>query len=214
MFMRNQAELATARVIKLPVPFRSGDEGDAGTTRGARRTPKSNKAVAQLERHRAALRVALAVALLARLVFDFQLPRLLEQPANLVAAVPLIGLALLAYMVVLWFLTTRARDRVLWFLSAPMRDRLGFGMALGIGVLEVTFLVGTLLMERPFTIDASWPLALVAVAHVPLIVTALHASTIFPPHDGKRPWVLGFGTALMLVGLSWVTPALLELGGR
>ena len=41
----------------------------------------------------------------------------------LVPELPFIGLALLSYMIVLWFLAARTRDR--W----------GFGMALGIGVL-------------------------------------------------------------------------------
>lgn len=212
--MPNPSGLAAPRVTSSPAAYPSSDRAERGTAREPRLALKVSEAVAQLERHRTALRAAIGVALLARLLLEFHLVSLLRQPANLIAAVPMIGLLLLAYLVALWFIAAHVRHHVLWFLSASTRDRLGFGMALGIGVLEVTYLVGGLAMQRPFTIDAAWPLFVVAFAHVPMLVTALHASTVFPPHDGKRPWILGFGTALLLIGLSWVAPALLELGSR
>lgn len=200
--MRNLPDLAAPRVLVFPVAAPSRDTVDVHGARAVRPALKFGEAVALLERHRTAMRVALSVALLARLVLEFHLLTLLRQPGNLLAAVPMIGLALLAYLVVLWFLATRTRDRF------------GFGMALGIGVLEVTYLLGGLAMQRPFTIDGALPLFAVAAAHLPMLVTAMHASTIFPPHDTKRPWIVGFGTALLLIGASWIAPALLELASR
>lgn len=172
------------------------------TPRSTRRTLKFSEALAQVEHHRNAVRATLGVALLARLAFEYRLPWLLRESANLQAQLPVIGLALLSYLVVLWFLTTRTHDRF------------GFGMALGIGVLEATYLVVAMAMQRPFTVMGAWPLALAALAHVPMAVAAFKASADFPPHDGKQPWLVGFATALVFLAIPWVAPAVIEWVGR
>ena len=197
--MSNSSSVAAARVPTSPIPFPGVDPTAAAQP--TRHVLRFSEALAQLERHRMALRVALAVALAARLLAEFHLVALVRENPRLAVDAP-IGLAVLPYAIVLWLLAARTRDRF------------GFGMALAIGVLEVTYPIVALSMQRPFTFDAAWPLALVAVAHVPMVVTSLHVSTVFPPHDGKRPWILGFATALALVVLAWTSPALLELVRR
>jgi hypothetical protein len=167
-----------------------------------RHTLRFGEAVARLERHRNAVRVALGVALVVRLLFEYNLLSLLRERANLEAQLPVIGLALLSYLVVLWFLTTRTRDRF------------GFGMALGIGIVEATYLVVVISMQQPFALAASWGLLLVAAAHLGMAATAFHASTAFPPHDSKRPWIAGFITAVVFVAIPWFAPTVIDLASR
>src|SRR4051812_43290065 len=88
-----------------------------------------SKALAAVEAHRSKVRAALGAALLARILFEFQFVTLLRDSRNLVVQVPYIGIAMLSYLLVLMWLAARTRDRF------------GFGMALGIGVLEATYLV-------------------------------------------------------------------------
>src|SRR5436853_2432885 len=102
-----------------------------------------SRALAQVEQHRNRVRAALGVALLARVLFEFQFVSLLRNSQNLLVQVPYIGIAMLSYLLVL-----------MW-LGARTRDRFGFGMALGIGVLEATYLVVAGLMQRPFSFVAA-----------------------------------------------------------
>lgn len=198
--MSNSSATAAPRVPTRPVAFPGGKAVAAASP--GRHALKFSEALAQLERHRVALRVALGVALAARLLVEFHLAALVRDRAGLAAAAPMAGLAALPYVVVLWLLTARTRDRF------------GFGMALAIGILQLTYPLVAVSMLRPFTIDAAWPLVVVAIAHVPMVVTSLHVSTVFPPHDGKRPWILGFATALALVAVAWTAPLLLGLARR
>lgn len=197
--MSNPSSVAAARVPTSPIPFAGVDP--AAAAQPTRHVLRFSEALAQLERHRTALRVALGVALATRLLVELHLVALVRESPRLAVDAPLV-LAVLPYAIVLWLLAARTRDRF------------GFGMALAIGVLEVTYPIVALSMQRPLTFGAAWPFALVAVAHVPMVVTSLHVSTVFPPHDGKRPWILGFATALVLVALAWVSPLLLELARR
>ena len=115
---------------------------------------KFSRMLHEVEGHRARVQTALAVALLARLLFEFQFASLLKNSSNLLVQVPYIGLALLAYLLVLMWLAGRTRDRF------------GFGMALGIGVLEATYLLVAAVMQRPFSFGSLWPPLVVAIAHV------------------------------------------------
>ena len=125
-------------------PQDSVDAGQSG---------KSFKAaLARVESNRSRVRMALGVALVARLLLEFDLVSLVRHSENLLAQVPLIGLALLSYLVVLWFLAVRTRDRF------------GFGMALGIGVLQATFLVVMAGTQHAFKLDVSWPQLTVAAS--------------------------------------------------
>jgi len=156
------------------------------------------KALAAVEAHRNKVRVALGIALVARLLFEFKFVALLRSTENLVVQVPYIGLAMLSYLVVLMWLAARTRDRF------------GFGMALGIGVIEGAFLLVTAVMERPFNIMAAWPPIVVALAHIPMAVFAIKSATAYPPQDTKRPWVVGFVVALVFLAIPWLAPTLVD----
>jgi len=153
-----------------------------------------SQAIAIIEKHRMAVQGTVGAALAGRLVLEFKLVDLLGNSANLIPTVPLIGIALLAYMMVLWFMTARTRDRY------------AFGMALGIGVLQGTYAIAHVVMLRPWTFGVAFSWAILALAHGLMAAAALHASTAYPPFDTKRPWIVGFVTATALVALGWIAP--------
>ena len=156
------------------------------------------KALQAVEAHRTKVRMALGIALVARLLFEFKFVSLLRSTQNLVVQVPYIGLAMLSYLLVLMWLAARTRDRF------------GFGMALGIGVIETAYLIGMGVMERPFSIMAVWPLFVVAIAHVPMAYFAIKSATAYPPQDTKQPWIVGFITALVFLAIPWFAPVLID----
>ena len=165
--------------------------GDAGQS-------KFSKMLAEVERHRSRVTTAIFAALVARLLFEFKFVSLVQDSANLVVQVPYIGLAILSYLIVLMWMAMKTRDRF------------GFGMALGIGVLETTYLLVFGAMQRPFDIATGWPPFVVGLAHLPMAVFAFKASASYPPLDGKRPWIVGFITALVFLAIPWVAPTLLD----
>lgn len=159
------------------------------------------EAVAAVERNRRNVRGAVGVALVARLQFEFNLIGLVRQPDNLLAQVPNIGIALLAYLVVMMWMAKNAGDR------------LGFGMALGLGVVEAAFLIVTASMQRPFVMSAEWKPLVVAAAHLPMAIFAIIAAQVYPPQDSKAPWVYGFVVALAFLSISWLAPSLVDAIG-
>ena len=162
---------------------------------------KFSQMLKEVETHRSRVSAAIGVALIARLLFEFNFVSLVRNTANLIVQVPYIGLAVLSYLIVLMWMAMKTRDRF------------GFGMALGIGVLEATQLLVLAVMQRPFTIATAWPPAVVALAHLPMAVFAFRASSSYPPLDSKRPWIIGFITALVFLAIPWVAPTLLEAIG-
>lgn len=156
-----------------------------------------SEVLAKVEAHRQKVRVTLGIAMLVRLVLEFQMVTLVREPANLVAELPYIGMAMLSYMVVLWFLAARTRDRQ------------AFGMALGIAVLQSTYLIVMLGMSGSFAIAAAWPSLAVVVAHLPMAYFAFDASKAYPPLDSKKPWIIGFATSVVFLAIPWVAPALM-----
>jgi hypothetical protein len=153
-----------------------------------------SQAVAIIEKHRMAVQATVGVALVGRLVLEFELFTLLIDSRRMLAAVPQIGIALLAYLM------------VLWFLSARTRDRYAFGMSLGIGVLQGTYGFAQVVMQRPWNFAVAFSWAVVGLAHVAMAGAAIHASTAYPPFDTKRPWIVGFATAIGLITLGWLAP--------
>ncbi len=153
-----------------------------------------SQALAIIERHRMAVQATVGVALIGRLLLDLQLLKLLGDPSALVAAVPHIGLAVLAYLMVIWFMAARTRDRY------------AFGMALGIGVLQGTYAIAQVVVQRPWTFGVAFSWVVVGLAHASMAGAAIHASTAYPPFDTKRPWIVGFGTAIALIALGWLAP--------
>ena len=159
---------------------------------------KFSQMLAEVERHRTRVSTAIFIALVARLLFEFKFVSLVQNSANLIVQVPYIGLAVLSYLIVLMWMAMKTRDRF------------GFGMALGIGVLEATYLLVIGAMQRPFDIRTAWAPAVVALAHLPMAIFAFRASASYPPLDSKRPWIVGFITALVFLAIPWVAPTLLD----
>ena len=157
-----------------------------------------SRALARVEHHRTRVQAVLALTLVARLFGDFDLVALVQNTPALIAEVPTIGVALLSYLIVLWFLAARTRDRF------------GFAMALGIGVLQATFFFATPFMQGGLSIATEWPSLVVGAAHVCLAFVAFRAAAVYPPRDSKRPWIVGFVSALIFTALPWVAAALLD----
>lgn len=161
-----------------------------------------SEALAKVEANRGRVQATLAFAMLARLIADFDVLALIRAPDQLMHDLPLVGLALLSYMIVLWFLAARTRDR--W----------GFGMALGIGVLQATYMIVVIVVGRLWETPLEvWRPALAAVTHLALAFTAFRAGGSYPPLDSKKPWVFGFLTAFIFVVIPWVAEPLTEAMG-
>jgi hypothetical protein len=162
-----------------------------------------SEALAMVEAHRTKVQTTLGFAMLARLIGDFDILFLVRNADTMmVPELPFIGLALLSYMIVLWFLAARTRDR--W----------GFGMALGIGVLQATYMIVLIVIgkqwQEPMVV---WRPAVQVLTHLALAFTAFRAGSSYPPLDSKKPWVFGFLTAFIFVVLPWVADPLSEALG-
>ena len=161
-----------------------------------------SEALAKVEAHRGKVQAALGFAMLARIIADFDILALVRDPDLMVRQLPFIGLALLSYMIVLWFLAARTRDR--W----------GFGMALGIGVLQATYMIVLIVVgrmwENPMLV---WRPAVAAITHLALVYTSIRAGGSYPPLDSKKPWIFGFVTAFVFVVIPWVAEPLAEVIG-
>jgi FtsH-binding integral membrane protein len=159
---------------------------------------KFSQMLAAVEAHRNKVRLALGIALVARLLFEFKFVALLKSTENLIVQVPYIGLAMVSYLLVLMWMAARTRDRF------------GFGMALGIGVIEAAYLIGMTVIQRPFSIATAWPPMVVALAHIPMAIFAIKSATAYPPQDTKKPWLVGFITALVFLAIPWIAPVLID----
>ena len=159
---------------------------------------KFSQMLAAVEAHRSKVRLALGIALVARLLFEFKFVALLKSTENLIVQVPYIGLAMVSYLLVLMWRAARTRDRF------------GFGMALGIGVIESAYLIGMTVVQRPFSMATAWPPIVVALAHIPMAIFAIKSATAYPPQDTKRPWLVGFITALVFLAIPWMAPVLID----
>lgn len=161
-----------------------------------------SEALAKVEAHRDRVQATLGFAMLARLIADFEVLELVKDPDRMMRELPFVGLALLSYMIVLWFLAARTHDR--W----------GFGMALGIGVLQATYMIVIFVVgkawEDPMT---AWRPGLSAVTHLALAFSAFRAGSSYPPLDSKKPWLFGFMTAFIFVVIPWVAAPLAEAMG-
>jgi hypothetical protein len=153
-----------------------------------------SQAIAIIDRHRMAVQATVGVALVGRLVLEFKLLVLLVNSGQLLTEVPHIGIAMLGYLMVLWFMTARTRDRY------------AFGMALGIGVLQGTYAIAQVVVQRPWTLAVAFSWAIIGLAHATMAGAAIHASTAYPPFDTKQPWIVGFVTAVLLIAGGWLAP--------
>jgi hypothetical protein len=162
-----------------------------------------SEALAKVEAHRTKVQTALGFAMLARIIGDFDVPHLVRNANTLlVPELPFIGLAVLSYLIVLWFLAVHTRDR--W----------GFGMALGIGVLQAMYVIVQIVVGRAWeTPMEAWRPALQAITHLLVAFAAFRAGGSYPPHDSKKPWIFGFATGFIFVVLPWVAEPLADVMG-
>jgi hypothetical protein len=161
-----------------------------------------SEALAKVEAHRGRVQATLAFAMLARIIADFDVLALVRDPDLMIRQLPFVGLAILSYMIVLWFLAARTHDR--W----------GFGMALGIGVLQATYMIVIVVVGKLWeTPMEAWRPAVSAVTHLALAFTAFRAGGSYPAQDSKKPWVFGFLTAFIFVVIPWVAEPLAEAMG-
>jgi|GEM_PF-6670428 len=160
-----------------------------------------SKAVAAVERHRRTVRGSVFVALLARLLLEYDLIALTGNSAELLRRAPNIGFAILAYLVVIMYMARNAGDR------------LGFGMGLGLGVLQAAYVGVALAMQGSFSPRTDWKPIVVAIAHLPMVIVALHSARAYPPQDTKAPWVIGFLAALLFLSVGWIAPSLVDAIG-
>src|SRR3954463_2598692 len=161
-----------------------------------------SEALAIVEAHRTKVQTALGFAILARLLGGFPMLSLIRNADTLlIAELPFIGLAMLSYMIVLWFLAARTRDR--W----------GFGMALGIAVLQGTYAIGKMVSLGQYAPGLVWKPVVVVLSHIALGYTAFHAGSADPPLDSKKPWILGFAQAFIFVALPWVAQPIMDALG-
>src|SRR3954468_6844266 len=159
------------------------------------------EALARVEGHRDKVQATLGIALIARIIGDFDFMAIARAPHTLIAELPFIGLAMLSYMIVLWFLAARTRDR--W----------GFGMALGIAVLQGTYAIGKMVSLGQYAPGLVWKPVVVVLSHIALGYTAFRAGSAYPPLDSKKPWIFGFGTAFIFVALPWVAQPIMDALG-
>ncbi|MHB1072681.1 MAG: hypothetical protein ACYC3Q_07640 [Gemmatimonadaceae bacterium] len=164
------------------------DSGAAGSS--------FSKALARIERHRSWVQWTLLIALVARLVFDFRILQLAMHEGAVAEALPQIGMALLSYLLVLWFLAVKSRDRV------------AFGMAIGIGVIEGVYAAWMAWNIRPFHLTTTGPWVALAGSHIAFAIPALLVSRAYPPNDTKRPWLIGFVAAVVLLVVPLFQPAI------
>src|SRR5205809_7430544 len=66
-------------------------------------------------------------------------------------------------------------------------------------------------MQRPRTFGTVWPPLVVALAHLPMAYFAFQSAAAYPPLDTKRPWIVGFVTALVFLSIPWFAPALIDV---
>lgn len=198
-FERDLAPVPAALTKEEPPKRRSVEWVQVGDEPLDEKRLKSGKysfsqALAIIEKHRMGVQATVGLALVGRLLLEFKLFTLLIDPRQLLAEIPHIGIALLAYLMVIWFMAARTRDRY------------AFGMALGIGVLQGTYAFAQVVVQRPWTFGVAFSWAVVGLAHVAMAGASIHASTAYPPFDTKRPWIIGFATAVGLITLGWLAP--------
>ena len=186
----------------IPETLQGGRLSTAALAMGATAERSAfHNAVAAVEGHRKFVRASVAGALVVRLLLEFNLIALLQQRANLIAQLPYIGVALLAYLLVM-----------MW-MAKGSGDRLGFGMALGLGVIEAAFQIVGALMQQPFDLQAAWRPIAVGIAHLPMAVFAIRSAKDYPSQDSKGPWIYGFTAALAMLAIPWVAgPIIHRLG--
>lgn len=155
---------------------------------GLMETVRIREGAEALDKHRKKVVYAMGAALLARLVHEMQHARAMTSRGEDVSgAVAGVSLLIIAYVAALWFMALRGHDRF------------GFGIALGVAVIEATSqLLGMVRGDFP-TMNEAWPIVLVVVSHVALAAAAFQASRDFPSESSSGPWIKGFLVAVLFI---------------
>lgn len=155
---------------------------------GLMETVRIREGAEALDKHRKKVVYAMGAALLSRLALEMQHTRIMvSRGEDVSGAVAVISLVIVAYVAALWFMALRGHDRF------------GFGIALGVAVIEATSqLLGMIRGELPAMANA-WPIALVIVSHVALAAAAFQASRDFPSESSSSPWIKGFLVAVLFI---------------
>ncbi len=141
-----------------------------------------------LDKHRKKVVYFIGVALLSRLFLEVQNTFVMAARGEDVSGnVTVVSLAIVAYLAALWFMALRGHDRF------------GFGIALGVSVIEATSqVVGLFRGELP-TMEQALPMVFVVVSHVLLAAAAFQASRDFPSESSSGPWIKGFLVAVVFI---------------
>ncbi len=147
-------------------------------------------AMRRLDAQRRAVTVALWACLLGVLVLELKLPEMLLNDATMaVELFPAVAVHVLSYLAVAWLLSDR------------IRERFGYGLAIGIGLVQaVLHLLGLVNMLAIGVVPAVES-GLLLVLHVALAVTAVRVSLAYPADSRRWPWLAGAGSAVLLIVL-------------
>jgi hypothetical protein len=160
------------------------------------------RAVQQVAAQRRAVQWALAAAMLGVAVLELRLPSVVLDDARLaLELVPVVLVRLVGYLVAAWLLTSRSNDRF------------GFGLALGLGLVQCVlklYAMGTAPVLNPLQLAADGGLA---ALHLVLAAAALKASLAYPGASRRFPWIIGAAGSLLVIVLlplavqGWWQPA-------
>lgn len=149
-------------------------------------TVRIREAAEALDKHRKRVVYAMGGALIARLILEVHYARRLGASEDLASALTSVSLVVIVYVAALWFMALRGHDRF------------GFGIGLGLAVIEATSQLVGLIRSMPAAADL-WPVLLVILTHVLLALAAFQASRDFPSESSSGPWVKGFIVATLFI---------------
>jgi hypothetical protein len=144
--------------------------------------------VKKLQGQRRIVQIVLWACMVSVLVLELQLPEMLVNNSKMaVELIPVVSVRLIGYLVVAWLLSDR------------LRDRFGFGLAIGIGLLQFLLLcyamVTTLEPGRMSTVET----VVLALMHLVLAGVAVRTSLAYPQDSRRWPWIVGAASALLFL---------------
>jgi hypothetical protein len=148
------------------------------------------RAVQQVAAQRRSVLWALAAAMLGVVVLELHLPSVVLENARMaVELIPVVLVRLVGYLVAALLLTSRSNDRF------------GFGLALGLGLVQFVlklYAMGTAPVLDPMALAADGGLA---ALHLVLAAAALKASLAYPGASRRFPWIIGAAGSLLCIVL-------------
>lgn len=149
-------------------------------------TVRIREAAEALDKHRKRVVKAMGAALIARLLLEVVAARQAEAGEDVASALTAVSLTVMIYVAALWFMALRGHDRF------------GFGIGLGVAVIEATSQLVGMARQMPAMGDL-WPILIVILTHVALAFAAFQASRDFPSESSSGPWIKGFIVATLFI---------------